>query len=43
MESFQDMTLFVRVDDTGGISRAAESLGIPNATASTLLKRLEAS
>ncbi len=37
------MGLFVRIVDTGGIARAAESLGIPNATATTLLQRLEAS
>src|ERR1700749_1277236 len=43
MDKFQAMSLFVRVVDTGGISRAAESLGIPNATATTLLQRLEAS
>jgi LysR family transcriptional regulator, regulator for bpeEF and oprC len=43
VDKFQAMTLFVRIVDTGGISRAAESLGIPNATATTLLKRLEAS
>ena len=42
MDKFQAMSLFVRVVDTGGISRAAESLGIPNATATTLLQRLEA-
>lgn len=37
------MALFVRVVETGGIARAAESLGIPRATATTLLQRLEAS
>ena len=37
------MALFVRVVETGGIARAAESLRIPKATATTLLQRLEAS
>lgn len=37
------MALFVRIVDTGGITRAAESLRIPKATATTLLQRLEAS
>jgi LysR family transcriptional regulator, regulator for bpeEF and oprC len=37
------MLLFVRIVETGGIARAAGSLGIPNATATTLLQRLEAS
>jgi LysR family transcriptional regulator, regulator for bpeEF and oprC len=43
MDKLQAMTLFVRVVETGGIARAAESLGIPNSTATTLLQRLEAS
>jgi LysR family transcriptional regulator, regulator for bpeEF and oprC len=43
MDKFQAMRLFVRVVETGGIARAAESLGIPNATATTLLQKLEAS
>lgn len=43
MDKFQAMALFVRVVETGGITRAAESLGIPNATATTLIQRLEAS
>src|ERR1700722_5014407 len=43
MDKFQAMSLFVRIVDTGGITRAAESLGIPNATATTLIQRLEAS
>lgn len=37
------MTLFVRVVETGGIGRAAESLRIPKATATTLIQKLEAS
>src|SRR5580658_10477142 len=43
MDKFQAMGLFVRIVDTGGITRAAESLGIPNASATTLIQRLEAS
>jgi len=43
MDKFQAMSLFVRVAETGGITRAAESLGIPNATATTLIQKLEAS
>jgi LysR family transcriptional regulator, regulator for bpeEF and oprC len=43
VDKFQAMSLFVRVVDTGAITRGAESLGIPNATATTLLQRLEAS
>jgi LysR family transcriptional regulator, regulator for bpeEF and oprC len=43
MDKFQAMALFVRVVETGGITRAAESLGIPNATATTLIQKLEAS
>jgi LysR family transcriptional regulator for bpeEF and oprC len=43
MDKFQAMTLFVRVTEMGGIARAAESLGIPNATATTLIQKLEAS
>jgi LysR family transcriptional regulator, regulator for bpeEF and oprC len=37
------MALFVRVVETGGIARAAESLRIPKATATTLIQKLEAS
>ena len=37
------MSLFVRVVETGGIARAAESLRIPKATATTLIQKLEAS
>jgi LysR family transcriptional regulator, regulator for bpeEF and oprC len=43
MDKLQAMELFVRVVDTGGIARAAEGLGIPNATATTLIQKLEAS
>jgi LysR family transcriptional regulator, regulator for bpeEF and oprC len=42
LDKFQAMSLFVRVVETGGIARAAESLQIPNATATTLIQRLEA-
>jgi LysR family transcriptional regulator for bpeEF and oprC len=43
MDKLQAMALFVRVVETGGIARAAESMGIPKATATTLIQRLEAS
>ena len=43
MDKFQAMSLFVRVVEMGGIARAADSLQIPNATATTLIQRLEAS
>jgi LysR family transcriptional regulator for bpeEF and oprC len=43
MDKLQAMALFVRVVDTGRIARAAESLGIPSATATTLIQKLEAS
>src|ERR1700761_666561 len=43
MDKFQAMSLFVRVVEVGGIARAAESLQIPNATATTLIQKLEAS
>ncbi len=42
MDKLQAMALFVRVVETGGIARAAEGLGIPKATATTLLQKLEA-
>jgi LysR family transcriptional regulator, regulator for bpeEF and oprC len=42
MDKLQAMALFVRVAETGGIARAAESLRIPKATATTLLQKLEA-
>ena len=42
MDKLQAMTLFVRVVETGGIARAAESLRIPKATATTLIQKLEA-
>jgi LysR family transcriptional regulator for bpeEF and oprC len=43
VDKFQAMALFVRVVETGGIARAAESLRIPKATATTLIQRLETS
>src|SRR6201999_2823427 len=42
MNKLQAMELFVRVVETGGIARAADSLGIPSATATTLIQKLEA-
>ena len=43
MDKLQAMALFVRVVETGGIARAAQSLRIPKATATTLIQKLEAS
>lgn len=42
MDKLGAMELFVRVVETGAVTRAADSLGIPKATATTLLQRLEA-
>jgi LysR family transcriptional regulator for bpeEF and oprC len=42
MDKLQAMGVFVRVVETGGITRAADSLGMPKATATTLLQKLEA-
>ena len=42
MDKLQAMEVFVRVVETGGITRAADSLGVPKATATTLLQKLEA-
>jgi LysR family transcriptional regulator for bpeEF and oprC len=42
MDKLKAMEIFVRVVETGGITRAADSLGIPKATATTLVQRLEA-
>lgn len=41
MDKLQAMSLFTRVVETGGITRAADSLGIPKATATTLIQKLE--
>lgn len=37
------MEVFVRVVETGGLTRAADRLGLPKATVTTLLQKLEAS
>jgi LysR family transcriptional regulator for bpeEF and oprC len=42
MDKLQAMQVFARVIETGAITRAAESLGIPKATATTLIQKLEA-
>jgi LysR family transcriptional regulator for bpeEF and oprC len=42
MDKLQAMEVFVRIVETGGVTRAADSLGIPKATATTLIQRLEA-
>jgi LysR family transcriptional regulator, regulator for bpeEF and oprC len=36
------MEVFVRVVETGAVTRAADSLGLPKATATTLIQKLEA-
>lgn len=43
MDKLQAMEVFVRVVETGAVTRAAESLGMPKATATTLIQKLEAS
>src|ERR1700733_6150274 len=42
MNKLQAMEVFVRVVETGGLTRAADSLQIPKATATTLIQQLEA-
>jgi len=42
MDKLQAMEVFVRVVETGAITRAAESLRMPKATATTLIQKLEA-
>jgi LysR family transcriptional regulator for bpeEF and oprC len=42
MDKLQAMQVFVRVVETGGFTRAADSLGVPKATATTLIQKLEA-
>ncbi len=42
VNKLQAMAVFVRVVESGGISRAADSLRIPKATATTLIQKLEA-
>lgn len=41
MNKLQAMQVFVRVVETGGITRAADSLVLPKATATTLIQQLE--
>src|SRR5580698_532880 len=41
MNKLQAMQVFVRVVETGGITRAADSLRMPKATATTLIQQLE--
>jgi LysR family transcriptional regulator for bpeEF and oprC len=43
MDKFLAMEVFARVVETSGITRAADSLKLPKATATTLIQRLEAS
>jgi LysR family transcriptional regulator, regulator for bpeEF and oprC len=43
MDKLQAMEVFVRVVETGALTRAADSLGVPKATATTLIQKLEAS
>jgi LysR family transcriptional regulator, regulator for bpeEF and oprC len=43
MNKLQAMLLFVRVVETGAMTRAADSLQMPKATATTLIQQLEAS
>lgn len=42
VDKLRAMEVFVRVVETGSITRAADGLGLPKATATTLLQRLEA-
>lgn len=42
LNKLQAMAVFVRVVETGGLSRAADSLQLPKATATTLIQQLEA-
>jgi LysR family transcriptional regulator for bpeEF and oprC len=42
MDKLRAMQLFVRVVETGGVTRAADSLQMPKATATTLIQQLEA-
>ncbi|MBX5462653.1 MAG: LysR family transcriptional regulator [Steroidobacteraceae bacterium] len=42
MDKLHAMEVFVRVVETGALTRAADSLRIPKATASTLIQKLEA-
>ena len=42
VNKLQAMQVFVRVVETGAMTRAADSLGMPKATATTLIQQLEA-
>ncbi|MBC7502025.1 MAG: LysR family transcriptional regulator [Herminiimonas sp.] len=42
MDKFQAMEVFVQVVDAGGFTRAADNMGLPKATVSTLIQSLEA-
>src|SRR5580698_6937129 len=42
MNKLQAMQVFMRVVETGAMTRAADSLQIPKATATTLIQQLEA-
>ncbi|MFX9973368.1 LysR family transcriptional regulator, partial [Acinetobacter baumannii] len=42
MDKLKAFEAFVKVVDTGGFTRAAEALGMPKATVSTLVQDLEA-
>jgi LysR family transcriptional regulator, regulator for bpeEF and oprC len=42
VNKLQAMQVFVRVVETGGMTRAADSLALPKATATTLIQQLEA-
>jgi LysR family transcriptional regulator, regulator for bpeEF and oprC len=42
MNKLQAMQVFVRIVETGGLTRAADSLQMPKATATTLIQQLEA-
>jgi LysR family transcriptional regulator, regulator for bpeEF and oprC len=42
LDKLRAMQLFVRVVETGGVTRAADSLQMPKATATTLIQQLEA-
>src|SRR5690242_9894220 len=43
VDKLRAMQVFVRVVETGGVTRAADSLGVPKATATTLIQKLEGS
>src|SRR5690242_16222667 len=43
MDKLQAMTLFARVVETGSLTKAADRLGMPKATATTLIQKLEGS